>query len=199
MNTNLFRVAAAAAALALFAGACSDDSDDSSSEDTEAVTPAPEESTSDDEAMEDEGMEMGTIVDVAVADGRFTTLVAAVEAAGLVETLSGEGPFTVFAPTDDAFALLPEGTVEGLLEDPEALADILTYHVVAGEVDAAAVSELDGQSVETVNGDVLVVGVTDTGVTLTDSSGNTVNVIITDVMADNGIIHVIDAVLLPAA
>ena len=97
--------------------------------------------------------EMADIVDTAIAAGSFGTLVAAVDAAGLVDTLKGEGPFTVFAPSDDAFAALPEGTVEGLLEDPEgALTDILLYHVVAGKVMAADVLGLDGQQVETVGG-----------------------------------------------
>ena len=140
------------------------------------------------------------IVDTAIAAGDFTTLVAAVQAAGLEETLRGEGPFTVFAPTDDAFAALPAGTVDTLLADPTGdLADILTYHVVAGEVLAADVVGLDGQSVETVNGATFTVNVGDDGtVTLTDAAGNDVTVVATDIMATNGVIHVIDAVLLPA-
>ncbi len=89
-----------------------------------------------------------TIVDIAVADGNFSTLVTALQAAGLVETLQGEGPFTVFAPTDEAFAALPEGTVESLLEDPEALKNILLYHVVGAKVMAADAMGLDGQDVE---------------------------------------------------
>jgi uncharacterized surface protein with fasciclin (FAS1) repeats len=143
--------------------------------------------------MSEESMEsMGSIVDIAVADGRFTTLVAALEAAGLAETLSGEGQFTVFAPTDDAFAALPEGTVETLLEDPQgALTDILLYHVVEGAVPAETVVTLD--SATTLSGQDVTIEVVDGGVVLNDS----VNVIITDIMADNGIIHVIDAVLLP--
>lgn len=141
----------------------------------------------------EEAAESNTIVDVAVADGRFTTLVAAVEAAGLVETLSGEGPFTVFAPTDDAFAALPAGTVESLLlpENKQALADILTYHVVSGKVMAADVVTLT--SATTVLGKDLTITVKDGKVFLND----TVEVIITDVEASNGVIHVIDAVLLP--
>ncbi len=137
--------------------------------------------------------ESNTIVDVAVADGRFTTLVAAVEAAGLVETLSGEGPFTVFAPTDDAFAALPAGTVENLLlpENKQALTDILLYHVVSGKVMAADVVNLT--SATTVLGKDLTITVKDGKVFLND----TVEVIITDVEASNGVIHVIDAVLLP--
>lgn len=137
--------------------------------------------------------ESNTIVDVAVADGRFTTLVAAVQAAGLVETLSGEGPFTVFAPTDDAFAALPAGTVESLLlpENQQQLVDILTYHVVAGKVMAADVINLT--SATTVLGTDITITVRDGNVYLND----TVQVIITDVEASNGVIHVIDAVLLP--
>ncbi len=141
----------------------------------------------------EEAAESNTIVDVAVADGRFTTLVAAVEAAGLVETLSGEGPFTVFAPTDDAFAALPAGTVESLLlpENKQALTDILTYHVVSGKVMAADVVTLT--SATTVLGKDVTITVKDGKVFLND----TVEVIITDVEASNGVIHVIDAVLLP--
>ncbi len=136
------------------------------------------------------------IVDTAIADGRFTTLVAAVEAAGLVDTLKGEGPFTVFAPTDDAFAKLPAGTVEDLLkpENLETLTNILLYHVVSGKVMAADVVTLDGQSAETVfAGNSLTISVKDGNVFLND----TVQVIITDVEASNGVIHVVDTVLLP--
>ena len=192
MKSKLAKMLGLVLALGLIAAACGDDSDDSAdSPSTTAAAEAP--------ADGEEAASSGSIVDVAVEDGRFTTLVAAVEAAGLAETLSGEGPFTVFAPTDDAFAALPEGTVEGLLEDPEgALTDVLTYHVVAGEFLAEDVVELDGQEVETLNGGTVTVGVTDEGVTLTDGQGNVVNVIITNVEADNGVIHVIDAVLLPA-
>lgn len=129
------------------------------------------------------------IVDTAIANGSFTTLVAAVEAAGLVDTLKGEGPFTVFAPTDEAFAALPEGTVEALLADPEALAAILTYHVVAGQVMSTDLS--DGMTAATVNGADITIG-TEGGVTV-----NGANVVIADVAASNGVIHVIDAVILP--
>ena len=129
------------------------------------------------------------IVDTAVDAGNFTTLVAAVEAAGLVETLKGEGPFTVFAPTDEAFAALPEGTVEGLLEDTEALAAILTYHVVPGQVMSGDLS--DGMMAETVNGAEVTIGVGDS-VTV---DGATVTA--ADIEASNGVIHVIDQVILP--
>jgi len=139
------------------------------------------------------------IVDTATAAGDFTTLVAAVQAAGLEDTLRGKGPFTVFAPTDEAFAALPAGTVDTLLKDPTGdLSDILTYHVVSGAVPAADVIGLDGKEVTTVNGAVFTVGVADDGsVTLTDAAGNKVAVVATDVQASNGVIHVIDAVLLP--
>ncbi|MAS37504.1 MAG: fasciclin [Anaerolineaceae bacterium] len=132
-----------------------------------------------------------SIVDIAVADGRFTTLVAAVQAAGLAETLAGEGSFTVFAPTDDAFAALPEGTVEGLLNDIPALTDILLYHVVDGAVPAETVVTLD--SATTLQGSDVTIEVRDGNVFLNGD----VQVIITDIQASNGIIHVIDGVLLP--
>jgi transforming growth factor-beta-induced protein len=138
-------------------------------------------------------MEKKTIVDIAVADGRFNTLVAAVTAAELVETLSGEGPFTVFAPTDDAFAALPAGTLDSLLlpENKQALTDILLYHVVAGKVMAADVVGLT--AAPTVLGKDITITIKDGNVFLND----TIQVIITDIEASNGVIHVIDAVLLP--
>ncbi|MCG3269171.1 fasciclin domain-containing protein [Yoonia sp. I 8.24] len=129
------------------------------------------------------------IVDTAIDAGSFTTLVAATQAAGLVETLKGDGPFTVFAPTDEAFAALPAGTVEALLADPEALAEILTYHVIAGKVMSTDLS--DGMMAATVNGADVTITTTD-GVKV-----NGANVIAADVEASNGVIHVIDAVILP--
>jgi len=134
----------------------------------------------------------GTIVDVAAGNADFETLVAAVKAAGLVETLSGEGPFTVFAPTDDAFAKLPAGTLESLLkpENKDQLVAILTYHVVAGKVKAADVVGLD--TATTVNGqaaDITVEG----GTVKIDNA----TVTATDIKASNGIIHVIDTVIIP--
>ncbi len=131
-----------------------------------------------------------TIVDIAVENGSFTTLVAAVKAAGLVETLSGEGPFTVFAPTDEAFAKLPEGTVEGLLEDTEKLTKILTYHVVEGKVMAKDVVNLD--SAKTVEGSDVTITVQNDTVMVGDAK-----VVTTDIEASNGVIHVIDTVLIP--
>jgi transforming growth factor-beta-induced protein len=134
------------------------------------------------------------IVDTAVADGRFKTLVAAVQAAGLVDTLKGKGPFTVFAPTDDAFAKLPAGTVDALLKDLPKLKDILLYHVVPGKVMAADVLKLDGKMVDTALMDQQIkITVKDGKVYLNDN----VQVIITDVETSNGVIHVIDTVLLP--
>jgi len=135
-----------------------------------------------------------TIVDIAVADGRFLTLVAAVQAAGLVETLSGAGPFTVFAPTDDAFAKLPAGTLEDLLkpENKQMLTDILLYHVVPGSVKAADVVTLT--EAETALGKMVTVKVEGDKVFINDAQ-----VIITDIVASNGIIHVVDTVILPPA
>lgn len=132
------------------------------------------------------------IVDTAVANGSFNTLAAALEAAGLINTLKGEGPFTVFAPTDEAFAKLPEGTVEDLLrpENKDKLVSILTYHVVPGKVKARDVVKLT--SATTVQGSDVAVKVMGDTVKVDNA-----NVIMTDVKASNGIIHVIDAVILP--
>jgi transforming growth factor-beta-induced protein len=137
-----------------------------------------------------------TIVDIAIADGRFTTLVAAVQAAGLAETLSGEGPYTVFAPTDEAFAALPEGTLDNLLlpENKRQLTDILLYHVVPGKVMASDVAGLDGKMADTaLEGKQIAIKVDMGSVYLNE----TTKVIITDIEASNGMIHVIDSVLLP--
>jgi len=132
------------------------------------------------------------IVDTAVAAGDFKTLAAALQAAGLVDTLKGPGPFTVFAPTDEAFAKLPAGTVEDLLkpEDKEKLTSILTYHVVAGKVMAKDVVKL--HEAKTVNGQEVKITVEDGKVMV-----NNANVVKTDILCTNGVIHVIDAVLLP--
>jgi uncharacterized surface protein with fasciclin (FAS1) repeats len=163
-------VAAALAAL-LTLSACSSDSDTASDTMTEETT-------------------TGTIVDVAVAAGNFTTLVAAVTAADLVETLSGTGPFTVFAPTDEAFAALPAGVLDALLlpENKALLAQILTYHVVSGMVMAADVTDGEVATVEGQNVMLMTMG----GVTV-----NGAKVVAADVMASNGVIHAIDAVILP--
>lgn len=132
------------------------------------------------------------IVEIAAENGNFETLVAAVKAAGLVETLQGEGPFTVFAPTDEAFAKLPEGTLESLLkpENKDQLIAILTYHVVAGKVPAEQVVTLE--SAETVQGSSVDIAVHHGTVMVNDAT-----VIATDIEAENGVIHVIDQVLLP--
>jgi len=132
------------------------------------------------------------IVGVAIDAGSFTTLVAALKAAGLVETLQGKGPFTVFAPTDAAFAKLPAGTVEALLADKEQLAAILTYHVVSGKVTAADVIKMGKGNPATVNGQTLAIMVSGGKVYVNDAT-----VVTADVMASNGVIHVIDTVVLP--
>ena len=132
------------------------------------------------------------IVDVAAENGSFNTLVAAVKAAGLVDTLKGEGPFTVFAPTDDAFAKLPDGTVDMLLmpENKDKLVSVLTYHVVPGKVMAADVVKLDKAT--TVQGQDVMIKTMGDKVMVNDA-----NVIATDVKAKNGVIHVIDTVIMP--
>ncbi len=129
------------------------------------------------------------IVDTAVAAGSFNTLVKAVQAAGLVDTLKGEGPFTVFAPTDEAFAALPEGTLEALLADKDKLTAVLTYHVVAGKVMASDVVNLDEAT--TVQGGTVAIDAKD-GVKINGAS-----VVQTDIGTTNGVIHVIDTVLIP--
>ncbi|MEI2583081.1 fasciclin domain-containing protein [Scytonema sp. PRP1] len=133
---------------------------------------------------------MADIVDTAVNAGSFSTLVAAVKAAGLVDTLKGAGPFTVFAPTDEAFAKLPAGTVDALLKDIPKLKKILTYHVVSGKVLAADVVKL--KSAKTVEGTEVKIDASN-GVKINDAKVAT-----PDVAADNGVIHIIDTVLIPA-
>jgi uncharacterized surface protein with fasciclin (FAS1) repeats len=164
-------VVAVALIAALTLSACGSDSEESMDMATEETT-------------------VGTIVDVAVSAGNFTTLVAAVTAADLVETLSGTGPFTVFAPTDEAFAALPAGVLDALLlpENKALLAQILTYHVVSGMVMAADITDGDVATVEGSN----VMLVTTSGVKVNDA-----NVVSADVPASNGVIHAIDAVILP--
>lgn len=198
MTRPLPRALAAAVALTFLLGACGSNSD-SSDDAVPTTTTEAMENTADTDEM-DEMDEMDDIVDTAIEAGSFTTLVAAVQAAELEDTLRGEGPFTVFAPTDDAFAALPEGTVEALLEDPTGdLASILTYHVVAGEVMAADVADLDGEEVTTVNGATFTVNVADDGsVSITDAGGNEIAVVQTDITTSNGVIHVIDGVLMPS-
>ena len=130
------------------------------------------------------------IVDTAVSAGNFTTLVAAVKAAGLVDTLKSAGPFTVFAPTDEAFAKLPSGTLDSLLKDPEKLRSILLYHVVSGKVLAAQVTKM--KTAKTLEGSPVTIHVSGSNVMV-----NNANVSKTDIECDNGVIHVIDTVLMP--
>ena len=148
--------------------------------------------------------ETPNIVAVAAGNADFSTLVTAVKAAGLVETLSGAGPFTVFAPNNAAFAKLPAGTLDGLLkpENVDKLKALLTYHVVAGKFDAAAVTDAINKnngkySVATVQGGTIVLSLKDGKVMLTDAKGGTSTVVLADVGASNGVIHAIDTVVMP--
>ena len=179
---NRIRIIAALLVVGLVAAACGD----SSSDTTVAAIPAAEEQPAAQPAQD----EMGDIVDTAIAAGSFSTLVTAVEAAGLVDTLKSEGPFTVFAPTDEAFALLPEGVLESLLEDTSALTDVLTYHVVPGKVLAEDVLGLS--SATTVQGSDIAITIDGESVLVDDAT-----VITTDIETSNGVIHVIDAVITP--
>lgn len=176
-------IVALAAAAALTFSACSSSSNDAAMAPSESAA-APAESAPAEVAT------VGTIVDIAASAPDFSTLVAAVQAAGLVETLSGEGPFTVFAPTNEAFAALPAGVLDALLlpENKDLLVQILTYHAVSGTVMAADV--MAGE-VATVEGQNITIA-TDGGVTVNGAA-----VLQTDIVASNGVIHVIDAVLLP--
>ncbi|WAC03423.1 fasciclin domain-containing protein [Lacinutrix neustonica] len=154
-------------------------------------------------AMKEE-QETPTIVGVAAGNENFSTLVAAVQAADLVDTLNSDGPFTVFAPTNDAFNKLPAGTVETLLkpENKGKLSEILTYHVVSGNFDAAAVTKAIAENngtlaLKTVQGEELSVMIVEGNVILKDANGNTATVVMADVMASNGVIHAINAVVMP--
>lgn len=187
-NSKKFAGLAAALMILPVAVACGAQSTDVATDpaaDTTTEAPATEMPTTDSAATGE------TIVDVAAANGSFTTLVAAVKAAGLAETLSSEGPYTVFAPTDDAFAALPAGTLDKLLlpENKEVLAQILSYHVVSGEVPS---SDVKTGMVATVEGSDLDVVANESGVTV-----NGAKVVQPDVVASNGVIHVVDSVLLP--
>ena len=193
--------AAGAVSLALFLGACSGTpaATTSSAMAPSSMVPATSAAATSAPATKTSATATTDIVGTAVAAGNFTTLAAALTAAGLVDTLKGAGPYTVFAPSDAAFAKLPAGTVDTLLKDPKGkLSDILKYHVVAGKVTAADVVKLNGQKVKTVQGAELTVEVSGGKVALVDATGNRVNVVTTDVAASNGVIHVIDGVLLPA-
>ena len=189
---TLIAVLGLTAALAL--SACSDDDGGSDSEDTTEVTETTE--TSEPESVPDAPEAAITIADLVSVDERFTTLNDLVTSLGLTATLSDEGPYTVFAPSDDAFDTLPPGFIDGISGGDETRTDIVTYHVVEGEVFAADLT--DGMEVEMLNGESLTVGVDGDEVTLTDGSGETVSVVTPDIEADNGVIHVIDGVLIPA-
>ena len=187
MKSKLIAVLAATSVLAL--GACSSDNTEMTPETTMATTVAP--ATTDTTAPETTAAALGSVVEVAAASGSFSTLVAAIQVSGLAGTLSEGGPFTVFAPSEEAFAALPAGLLEKLLkpENKTVLAQILTYHVVSGKVLSSDVK--DG-AVASVEGSELTFSTTG-GVMVNDAK-----VITPDVQASNGVIHVIDKVLLPA-
>ena len=181
---------ATAAASVLLLAACGGDDEATSS----SSSPATAEATP---PADDSPASSETITDIVAGNPEFSTLLAAVEAAGLAETLSGDGPFTVFAPTDAAFAELPAETLEALLQpaNQDQLTAILTYHVVPAEVMAA---DVEAGEVPTVNSAPFTVALDGQAVEITDGQGNQANVIETDIEALNGVIHVIDSVLLPA-
>ncbi len=200
MQKNLFPVLIAAAITTLTFTACNDSktaeasTTDSTTVSTEVMKPA-----------EEAGVMVGganmvpskDIVDNAAGSADHTTLVAAVKAAGLVETLKGTGPFTVFAPSNAAFDKLPAGTVDNLVkpENKAALTNILTYHVVSGAFKSTDLK--DGQKVKTVQGEELMIGYKDGKWTVTDAKGAMANITIADVISSNGVTYVIDAVLMP--
>lgn len=191
-STMIFRSALLSVAAIFVLAACtsSDDGGETGTANEPAAGASAEETTGEMETTEP------TIAELVAANGDFSTLLTAVTEAELAETLGTEGPFTVFAPTDDAFAQLPEGTLDSLLEprNQDQLAGILTYHVVPGEVMAADV--MPGE-VQTVNGETFTVSMDGENVVLTDAAGNEVTVVQTDIPASNGVVHVIDGVLLP--
>ena len=199
---SLRTLAPLVAIIALVGTACSSDSSDTTTTPTAntttttvagttTTTVADTTSTTAAATTTTEPIATNTIVDVATESGSFNTLLTALEAAGLVDTLQGDGPFTVFAPTDDAFAKIPEDTLNGLLADVDVLSRILLYHVVPGEILAADVVGLDAAT--TVQGSDIAISLEDDTVILNNAS----IVISTDIMADNGVIHVIDTVLSP--
>ena len=199
MYKKHLRFLSAVLALSLVATACGDEADEA----TEAPAQAPSETEASESDSspepEDTGepAEPGTVVEVAVASGAFPTLVAAVQAAGLVDVLSGEGPFTVFAPTEEAFAAALGAlglSAEDLLADTELLTAVLTYHVLPVAAPAEVVVTLDGQSIATVGGSEVAISVDDGTVMVNDAT-----VVTADIGASNGVIHVIDTVLLPPA
>jgi uncharacterized surface protein with fasciclin (FAS1) repeats len=184
---------ALASAASLAVAACGEAPADEAYDDTAAA-----------DATANAEAEAGTIVEVAQGNEDFSTLVSAVTAANLGDTLSGEGPYTVFAPTNAAFDKIPEATLTELTtNDTETLGSILQYHVVSGNVDAATLTQAitdageDGYTIDTVGGGTLTATVVDGNVVLTDATGGTATVTATDVAASNGVIHVIDTVLMP--
>ncbi|SDG83075.1 fasciclin domain-containing protein [Psychroflexus sediminis] len=189
-------------AMIAFTSCKNDQNKESEAQQEEAAMDA---ESSSEEAMSEDAMSDGqTVVEIAAGNEDFSTLVTAVKAAELVETLNSEGPFTVFAPTDAAFAKLPEGTVATLLEpeNKEKLTGILTYHVVSGEFMAAdvvaAINDNGGSFViPTVQGEELTATLEGENVVLTDANGNKATVVMADVDASNGVIHAIDAVVMP--
>ena len=200
MTKRTPRTMAALAACSLAFAACGSDSNDAvPSTDAASSTEAPVTEPAEDEVPTTDAAtdEPGTIVDVAVESGEFPTLVAALQAADLVDTLNSDGPFTVLAPTEEAFSAALDAlglTAEELLADTELLTAVLTYHVIPGEVLAETVVTLDGESVATVNGAEITITVAGDTVMVNDA-----NVVATDIDASNGVIHVIDTVLLPPA
>lgn len=188
-----------AAAFLFTAVACSSDDEESTTTTTEATTTTAGPTTTAGDS------DLGNVVEVAVGAGSFTILAELLTAAGLVDALSGPGPFTVFAPTDEAFeaAAADLGVpladlAAALTADTELLTDILTYHVVSGNVPSSDVVTLNGQAVETLSGESFTVNVDGETVSITDGAGRKVNVIDVDVEASNGVIHVLENVLLPA-
>ncbi|HJC84308.1 MAG TPA: fasciclin domain-containing protein [Candidatus Corynebacterium faecigallinarum] len=187
---------AATVSLTLALAACGDDNGDDA-ETTGTETTSASEATTTDDAATDDAAE-GDIVDTAAAAGEFNTLITAVQAAELEETLRGEGPYTVLAPTDEAFEALPDGTLDDLLADPTGdLADILKYHVIEGAVMADDVAGMDGETVATVQGEELTIEVDGDNVSFVDATGNSSQVTMADVEATNGVIHALDGVLMP--
>ncbi|MFZ1785434.1 MAG: fasciclin domain-containing protein [Ferruginibacter sp.] len=182
MQKNILSMVAAVAFSAIALTACNNGETKTAEATPETVTEMPAETAP---AAKD-------VVDIAIGSPDHTTLVAAVTAAGLVETLKGAGPFTIFAPTNAAFAALPAGTVEGLLkpESKDALTNVLTYHVVAGAVKSADLT--DGQKVKTLQGQELTVSIKEGKVMI-----NGANVTAADLTGSNGVVHIIDAVLMP--
>jgi transforming growth factor-beta-induced protein len=195
MNSRVARLLAALLALSLIAAACGDDDSAEPASSNDAIDQPAEAAEGAEEPAEEPAEMPGTIVEVASDNGSFTTLVAAVEAADLVDTLNGDGPFTVLAPTDEAFAaaLADLGlSAEELLADTDLLTAVLTYHVIPGEVPSSQVVTLDGQSVATVNEALVTITVDGETVKINDATVTAV-----DVEASNGVIHVLDSVLLP--